>query len=242
MYMHSACHRPSSWCCGTPQCSKSNSWCASHQLSTKCGVWRKRVVSAQDIHHSPLAMRAASLAIGCLAALPFLDPRCFQHPASQQHDPNGDTHAASAQDGGRRKQEAVVISVMSPRAARIGERAGPLPLQGCSSVAFSPPATLGSDMGGGFGSGDPGRRSNVPFHRSLLSMHMAGWFDMSVPACYEHYRLSVLPVTCGSRSGGQLTSDVVCVVATRRPYQAPQSDPSTVQPAQAGRWRRRSWR
>lgn len=60
------------------------------------------------MHHSGLAMRAASLAIGSLAALPFLDPRSFQRPASGLR---------GIETGGKK---AVVISVMSQKTALIG--------------------------------------------------------------------------------------------------------------------------
>ena len=66
------------------------------------------------MHHSGLAMRAASLAIGGLAALPFLDPRNFQHPASELHTADGTS------------QKAVAISVMSQQTALIGEGLPPL--------------------------------------------------------------------------------------------------------------------
>lgn len=64
---------------------------------------------SQDVHHSGLAMRAASLAVGGLAALPFLDPHSFQHPASGARGVNGSS------------QKAIAISIMSHKTALIGE-------------------------------------------------------------------------------------------------------------------------
>ena len=68
---------------------------------------------SQEVHHSSLAMRAASLAIGGLAALPFLDPRSFQRHASGPLGVNG------------RSQQAVAASVMTQKAAQIGECSRP---------------------------------------------------------------------------------------------------------------------
>jgi hypothetical protein len=60
------------------------------------------------VHHSGLALRAASLAIGGLAALPFLDPCSFQRPASRLRVNSG-------------SQQAAAISVMSQQTALIGK-------------------------------------------------------------------------------------------------------------------------
>ena len=64
-------------------------------------------------------MRAASLAIGGLAALPFLDPRSFQHPASELR----------TVDGG--SQEATTVSIMSQKTALIGGCSPPVPSLSC---------------------------------------------------------------------------------------------------------------
>ena len=50
-------------------------------------------------------MRAASLAVGCLAALPFLDPRSLRNPASQRRAGGGGADAVPVRqtNGGQRR-------------------------------------------------------------------------------------------------------------------------------------------
>jgi hypothetical protein len=72
------------------------------------------------VHHSGLAMRAASLAIGGLAALPFLDSRSFQHSASELRTVDGGSHGATT------------ISIMSQKTALIGGCPPPVPSLSCS--------------------------------------------------------------------------------------------------------------
>jgi hypothetical protein len=87
------------------------------QLAVKAGTPEKSVASCtkrlsflpQYHFHYSLLCRAAGLAIGCLAALPFLDSRCWQHPAPKQRpadtlQPVGASQRRGVTTGSRRDQ------------------------------------------------------------------------------------------------------------------------------------------